>query len=311
MPLGGGTECIMNLTMNIGDLTKRFGISDAAKICKEAGFDSADYYLGDMTNPKHMLNNPTFYQSVASNFRKFAEEQGIPITQTHAPFVFTGWSDPKEYEEFILPAIKRSIEVSAILGAKVCVVHPLHHFIYKGHEEEIYEKNMEFYRSLIPICKEYDIKVGIENMFQREFLRAHISFDTCATISEFIRYVDTLDSEYMVACLDIGHVGLPESDDRAWDFIRALGHERLQSLHVHDNDYRNDRHALPYQGRIDWNEVTKALGEIDYQGDFTYEVSENLYPEHMPDALVPVSVKYVADIGRYLCNQVESYRIKK
>jgi sugar phosphate isomerase/epimerase len=123
--------------------------------------------------------------------------------------------------------------------------------------------------------------------------------------------VDTLDSEYMVACLDIGHVGLPESDDRAWDFIRALGHERLQSLHVHDNDYRADKHALPYQGKIDWNEVTKALGEIDYQGDFTYELSENLFPEHMPDELVPYAVKYAANIGKHLCSKVEEYRIVK
>ena len=26
-----------------------------------------------------------------------------------------------------------------------------------------------------------------------------------------------------------------------------------------------------YSGKIDWNNVTKALGEIDYTGDFTYE----------------------------------------
>ena len=302
----------MKRAINGMSLVERFGWEKAAEICKKAGFDSMDYSLGCMEKPEDIFNNEKEYIKAAEDFRKIVDANGLPITQTHTPFVFSGWKDPETYEKFIIPAIRRSIEISAILGAKVAVVHPLHHFVYKGHEEEIYEKNMEFYRSLIPICREYGIRVGIENMFQRELLRAHISFDTCATISEFIRYVDTLDSEYMVACLDIGHVGLPVTDERAWDFIRALGHDRLQSLHVHDNDYRNDRHALPYQGKIDWNEVTRALGEIDYQGDFTYELDGKvIVPEGMDESFIPTQVKYIADIGKLLCNMTESYRKPK
>jgi hypothetical protein len=158
-------------------------------------------------------------------------------------------------------------------------------------------------------CKEYGIKVGIENMFQRELLRGQISFDTCNQIPEFIRYVDTLDSEYMVACLDIGHVGLPTRDDEAWDFIRALGHDRLQALHVHDNDYRVDKHALPYLGKIDWNEVTKALGEIDYQGDFTYEVNLTTFmSKFMNEEMIPTAMRYAHDVGRHLCTLVDKNR---
>ena len=303
---------MMNLTINGVSLVERFGWEKTAEICKKAGFDSMDYSLGCMEKPEDIFNDEKEYIKAAEALRRVIDLNGLPVTQTHAPFVYSGWKDPKAYEEFIMPSIRRSIEVSAILGAKVTVVHPLHHFVYKGNEEEIYEKNMEFYRSLIPICKAYGIKVGIENMFQRELLRAHISFDTCATIAEFIRYVDTLDSEYMVACLDIGHVGLPVTDERAWDFIRALGHDRLQALHVHDNDYRNDRHALPYQGKIDWDEVTRALGEIDYKGDFTYELDGKvIVPEGMDDAFIPTQVKYIADVGKLLCSKIEKQRIVK
>jgi sugar phosphate isomerase/epimerase len=171
---------------------------------------------------------------------------------------------------------------------------------------------MEFYRSLIPLCKEYNVKVGIENMFQRELLRGQLSFDTCNQIPEFVRYIDTLDSEYMVACLDIGHVGLPVRDDEAWDFIRALGHDRLQSLHVHDNNYRSDSHSLPYFGKIDWNEVTKALGEIDYQGHFTYEIDiGGFMSPFMNDEFALTAVRYAHDVGRNLCALVEKARIKK
>ena len=300
----------MNLTINSHELVTRFGLEKTAEMCKNAGFDSMDYSLGCMEKPEDIFNNEKDYLKAAEELRKSIDANGFPVTQTHTPFVYAGWKDPKTYEEFIIPSIRRSIEVSAILGAKIAVVHPLHHFVYKGHEDEIYEKNMEFYRSLIPICKEYGIKVGIENMFQRDLLRGNISFDTCATISDFLRYIDTLDSEYMVACLDIGHVGLPVTDERAWDFIRALGHDRLQALHVHDNDYRNDRHTLPYFGKIDWNEVTRALGEIDYQGDFTYELDGRvIVPEGMDEAFVPTQVKYIADVGKLLCSKIEESRI--
>ncbi len=302
----------MKLVMNIHDLEKRFGLEKALELCKNAGFDSIDYSLQYMEDPNHILNDENEYVAKAKEIRALTEEKGLSIAQTHAPFNFAGWKDPRVYEEFIIPAIKRSVAISGIFGAKVAVVHPLHHFVYKGNEEEIYEKNMDFYRSLIPICKEYNVKVGVENMFQRELLRGQISFDTCAKIPEFIRYVDTLDSEYMIACLDIGHVGLPASDDESWDFIRALGHERLQSLHVHDNDYRMDKHLLPYLGKIDWNEVTKALGEIDYMGDFTFELSvPAMIPPTMNDELVPTTMKYMADVGRHLCDLVEKNRIVK
>lgn len=299
----------MNLAMNIFGLETRLGLENALSVIKGAGFDSIDYSLEPMLDPAFILNDETKYRAEAERIKALADAAGLPITQTHTPFSFENWKNPTVYEEFILPAIRRSIEVSAILGAKVAVVHPLHHWTYKGHEEEIFERNMVFYRSLIPLCKEYGIKVGIENMFQRELLRGQISFDTCNQIPEFIRYVDTLDSEYMVACLDIGHVGLPTRDDEAWDFIRALGHDRLQALHVHDNDYRVDKHALPYLGKIDWNEVTKALGEIDYQGDFTYEVNLTTFmSKFMNEEMVPTAMRYAHDVGRHLCTLVDKNR---
>ena len=300
----------MKLAMNIEGFRARFGTEKAVELCKHAGFDSADYSLGGMRDKDNLFNGEN-YVAEAEAVKKIFLDGGLPITQTHTPFTFKAWNDPVEYEEFIMPAIKRSVEVSGILGAEVAVVHPLHHFLYKGHEEEIYELNMNFYRSLIPICKEYNVKVGIENMFQCDPRRKHITYDTCSTIPEFLRYVDTLDSEYMVACLDTGHIGLPLRDEECWDFIRALGHDRLHSLHIHDNDYRNDQHQLPYLGKIDWNEVAKALGEIDYDGIFTYEVSTGFVGQFMDDEFVPVAIKYMADVGKHICDLVDRNRPAK
>jgi sugar phosphate isomerase/epimerase len=81
-------------------------------------------------------------------------------------------------------------------------------------------------------------------------------------------------------------------------------------LHIHDNDYKGDQHQLPYMGRIDWNKVTEALGEIDYDGDFTYEIGTFNRLNRVGEELAPVELKYMADIGKYLVSKIEANRKK-
>ena len=300
----------MELSMNIANLLGKYDLARAVELCKNAGFTAVDYSLGSLEKDNTPLSSDD-YRAVAEDIRKTVEAGGLKITQTHAPFHFSvsQWDTPETFEEYVFPKFIRSLEITALFGAPICVIHPLHHWEYRGHEEEIFEKNMVYYRKLIPYCKEFGVKVGVENMWQKDRLRNMNSFDTCGTIKEFLRYIDTLDSEYMIACLDVGHVGLPDHTEEAQDFVRALGHDRLQSLHIHDNDYRGDQHLLPYLGKLNWAEITKALGEIDYTGDFTYEVNGAL-PAHADDGLIQTTVNYMGDVGKYLVRQIEANRPK-
>ena len=297
----------MKLTMNVGGLMKYFPHEEVCAMVRSAGFDSADYSLEFMKEPEHMFGGSD-YLAVAEGVRKTMENCGLPVTQTHAPFSFAKFADPDVYRDFIYPSIVRSIEISAALGADTIIVHPLHHMLYSGHEEEIFQLNMEFYRSLIPVAQSCGIKIAVENMFQKDLRRGIITHDTCSTIPEFLRYIDTLDSPWITACLDVGHVGLPLQKDEPWDFIRALGHERLGALHIHDNNYKNDNHDLPYCGKIDWVEVTKALGEIDYTGDFTYEVRLPGLTQFSDKELAAITLDYAGRIGKYLVTQVDANR---
>ena len=86
---------------------------------------------------------------------------------------------------------------------------------------------MEFYRSLIPYCEEYNIKVALENMWQ--YPRT-ISHSTCSRPAEFVKYMDELNNPCFVACLDVGHAMLVK--EKPDDMIRALGGQRLQALHM-------------------------------------------------------------------------------
>ena len=266
-----------------------------------------DYSLTEMCKDECLLNGEN-YRSVAVEIRKIADEKDFLCVQTHAPFEFSGcqWNAPVIFEEVIFKRMVRCIEISAILGAKVVVIHPLHHMTYHGHEEEIFQLNMEYYNRLIPYAKEYNIKIGVENMFQSDPIRHYIVADTCSDSKEFIRYIDTLNSPQITACLDVGHVALPRTDETAADVIRALGHDRLGALHIHDNDYIRDLHNLPYLGKLNWAEIAQALGEVDYQGDFTYEINDALFKGD--DGFVPIAANFMAATGKHICSMIEAHR---
>lgn len=293
----------MKLTMNVSPKNGKHTYSEIFDIISTAGFDSVDFMLNDLVfddSQMYLANTREYCEEI----RREAVKRGLTVEQTHAPFQFKKWDDAEHFESVIFPRTVRSLEMSALLGAKISVVHPLHHRIYKGNEEEIFRLNMDFYRRLIPYCKEYGVKVGIENMWQRDPRRKCIVMDVCNSSEEMIRYIDTLDSEYMVGCLDLGHVGLALRDDEVQDFIRALGHDRLKALHVHDNDYQTDGHLLPYLGKLDWAEITQALADIDYDGDMTYEVSSALL-NSTDQGFTPIAAKFMAEVGHHLIGEIE------
>jgi sugar phosphate isomerase/epimerase len=75
-------------------------------------------------------------------------------------------------------------------------------------------------------------------------------------------------------------------------------------VHIADNKGEFDEHILPYQGTIQWEPIMKALKEIDYKGDFTYEVHE--FGNPLPKELRMKALKYACDTGRYLISLYEN-----
>ena len=282
-------------------LAKVFGQEGSIDIMKEAGYDAIDLTLFGMVNDDNEFCLDG-YRERAEFLRKYAAQKGMFFNQSHAPFTFD-WSRPNEVEERFLPRTIRALEISALMGCKIVVVHPVHQGEYLGHEEEWFEENMKFYRALLPYAKEYNVKIALENMFQKEKKRRILGHDTCSRPEEFVRYIDALDDEHLVACLDLGHCGLV--GEEAQNAIRILGHDRLAALHVHDNDYQQDRHTLPGVGLMDWEEIMKALADIRYQGDFTYEADQFL--EHFPRDFMPKASRFMVEMGRHLIGRYEVY----
>lgn len=276
---------------------------DTIKIISEAGFDAYDISLFKLTkDDKYRFNSPD-YVKIAKELREYADSLGIVCNQSHAPFPSSVGKE--EEDKIIYEKIIRAMEIASILGAKIIVVHPKQHLIYAEHSDELFEMNVEFYKSLIPYCEKFGIKVACENMWQSHNGNKVPSDSTCSRAWEFCKYLDAIDSEWIVGCLDIGHVSLMNADIP--EFIRKMGNKRLQALHVHDTDYKSDKHTVPFLEKIDFISVCKALAEIDYKGDLTFE-TEAFY-RGIPAPLYPAATKYLCEVGRFLISQIKNAKL--
>ncbi|MBP5270459.1 MAG: sugar phosphate isomerase/epimerase [Clostridia bacterium] len=284
----------MLLSTQTSALVSRFGFEDGIVKLRDAGYDCLDLSLFEMSSDASVYNSDG-WREITEARRAFADANGIVFDQSHAPFSFA-WADASVRENVAGPRVQRALEISAIMGVKNVIVHPLHWFPYKGFEAEARRINIDYYRSFIPVCRDLGINVALENMWQKEVKRKCISLDVAARAEEFASMLDEIGDEHIVGCLDLGHVSL--IGEEAEDAIRVLGHDRLKALHVHDNGYTADDHVLPGLGKMNWTAIMQALGDIDYTGVFTYEADGFL--RNFENDFIPAACRFMVEKGRYL-----------
>ncbi len=115
-------------------------------------------------------------------------------------------------------------------------------------QEETDEWNWKLYSSLIPLLKQTDVTVCMEDLFTRSLtggLHAGAGSDPVAAAALIDRLNEAAGKECFGFCLDTGHLTLLRLDFRS--FVPILGH-RIKCLHVNDNDQSEDLHLAPYAG---------------------------------------------------------------
>ncbi len=285
-------------------LAETFGNENCVRILKRAGFDGIDWSFFEMTEGKGVWCADGWKEH-ARYLKKVADECGIAIVQAHAPFPSSKGEEP--FDTVIMQRILRSMQAAALMGVEKIVVHPRHHLEYGKNRQKLWEENLAFYRSLIPYCEEYGIKVCTENMWQYDNKRRYIVDSFCSRPEEFCALLDELDSPWITGCLDLGHCALVGIEPQ--DFIRAMGKDRLGALHVQDVDYLGDCHTLPFMRQLEWEEICAALAQIDYEGNFTFEADEFLRP--LPPELQPDASAFMEKTGRYLMARMEAKKTER
>lgn len=222
----------------------------------EIGYETLDYQLMDgKRRPKAAFSlSASARAEYFKNIRREVEDSGLSVYQAHATYPIDFIKDD-EFGESEADEFKKEIEATALLGAKYVVIHP-YKFAHGGvGERENLERNTEMYLRLVPYLEEFDVYLAVENMFALDSQKKPIR-SGCSFACDVLKYIEAVNSDRLVACLDTGHVNLlGESTASA---VTTLG-KRLKVLHIHDNYGETDRHAIMTYGNIDWREFILAV----------------------------------------------------
>lgn len=278
---------------------------------REAGFCRVDFNLD------YFLQNYEVYQGENNHFFDAAVEEleqffepysaamqkyGIKPSQMHAPYpvrVENQEEISRYMQEVVIP---KSLAIAEYLGVPWVVIHPFKMQYVHGKEAE-YQANLDYFTSLIPLLKQTNTKVCIENLYENYASR--IMEGVGADLDMGIRLLDTLNErageEIFGFCLDTGHLQLVRKEP--YTFICTLG-SRLKILHLHENDGIGDLHQMPFtfgtspQSGLDWKAVVRGLRDIRYDGTLSFETFPCI--SSFPIEMRTEVLRAIYEIGCYL-----------
>ena len=170
-------------------------------------------------------------------------------------------SDPQIVENAKV-YIRWLIDTADEIGSPV-VCGPMYSAVGKEHIEDEHVRKAEWdlsvygVRQMAQYAKSKDIKLALEtlNRFETDMLNV---------VSQGLEFIDQIG-------MDTFHMHLEEKD--SGDAIR-LANEKIYHFHACEND-----RGVPGTGQVHWNEVAKALNDVNYDGpvvieSFTSQVKE-------------------------------------
>ena len=255
----------MKISTEIESLSKIIGEEKTIEVLAKNGFTAWDLsiFTAFPIDWESRTFKPTSHPLASSNalsfvkkLREIGEDNGIVCNQSHAPF-------PVDFPE-CKPLLPLALELTAEAGGKICIIHP--------DNNKSAEENAEMYFELLPTAKACGVKIATENMWNWNGEKNHARPAACSDPKSFLEHLNAVNDDYLIACLDIGHAEMKGLNTTAPEMIYALK-DKLQALHIHDNDLVHDSHQIPFSMQIDFNAIIKALKDINYSGDFTLEAA--------------------------------------
>ena len=266
----------------------RYPMTEAMDFFADAGFEAVDVNFAATVKQGEFLHEPVLdgenWRENVRAVRARAEERGLAIFHTHAPFKYR-YLD-REAPEFPLcdEMMHRSLEATALLGAKHAVVHPV---VRPDRSATEVSESIQALGPLADNARGFGVRLAVENMSSSE--------------PEEIRTIaDAVDADI---CWDAGHAHIHGLDQE--ESLKLLG-QRVKVLHLHDNygsrgrsireASKSDLHQPPYYGDLDWQSLLRGLKAIGFTGGFNFEVAS----ARLPDSLRMDNARYIVKAARGL-----------
>jgi L-ribulose-5-phosphate 3-epimerase len=244
----------MKKAVKWGMIQSNGSVLDKFRLLKELGFDGVELDAPSSLDKDEVL--------------RAREETGLPI---HGVVDSVHWNDTLSHPEAEVrargvKALEQALHDSKTYGGTTVLLVPGKLVRGSVSYADAYKRSQEEVRKALPLAKELNIKIAIENVWN-DFLLSPI---------EEARYIDEFESPFVGAYFDVGNVmryGYPE------DWIRVLG-KRILKVDIKEFSLKKMREeglgkgfgVELLDGDNDWHTVMAAFREIGYAGWCTAEI---------------------------------------
>ncbi len=253
--LGAATQKHLHITKEIFECYKANGIKamEISPSYSEMGFDFAIDHV-----------KSTNYKLLA----QYAKETDVELWSQHLPYGMKEFNPAYPDKEYRKKTVELDCEILKIIsesGIKVAVIHPSGEPISDCNRNDSLKYATESILKINETAKACGITLAVENL-PRTCL--------CNHSDELIQILNADDT--LRICFDVNHLLIQNHKD----FVDAVG-SKIATLHISDYDFKDEKHWLPGDGKISWQELLNLLREINYTGPFMNEVAV------FPDSKVP------------------------
>lgn len=229
--------------------------------------------------------------------REACAEHGAQFLHTHC--LTHNYFAADEASQRLNGWLARAFEATALLGARLTVMHPIAPPGREYDRAACLAANRDFFRRQAETAARFGIRIAVENMLSNRLFDGGIYKRYCTGSDELMELVEAVDCENVGVCVDVGH---SHYMGEAPETCIARCAPRLWMLHLHDNDGFNDSHVPPYCGSMDWPSVYRALRTIGYNGCAMLEIQHAC--ERLPAQMQLETVRYVARLAQWMAQQI-------
>jgi sugar phosphate isomerase/epimerase len=234
---------------------------------RTAGFDGLEYVVDRRHKPQHR-----------HELSELADASGLPVLNVHAPYLLLdGWGDEIE-------SIKRSVDLSAEVGAGSITFHPPHRTVEDVDFARWISETDDFQRDV----GGGQVHVTMENMPKVKVWRGlRVPFATSQfRYQKRDEFWEVLERHNLGMTLDTTHVGTTGDNLGAY---HAQFRDRIAVVHLSNFRSSDFQEHMPLtEGDLDLAAFLRRLVATNFDGKLTLEVRPRFVAEHpggIPGAL--------------------------
>ncbi|MFC2117613.1 sugar phosphate isomerase/epimerase family protein [Bacteroidota bacterium] len=239
---------------------KATSVGSINKLSEEKFDELVSYGFTDIEVGIGRIRSSEALDNLKSNVKKtiaLAEKKNINIWSIHIPYgrdIDISLVDISEREKAINEVIL-IIETCKELKPEKLVIHGSFEPVKDEERAERLKACKASLKILVRKANDYNMQIAVECLPR-----------TCIGNTSIEMLSILKEVEGLVVCCDVNHM-LKESPE---EFINAVG-SAIVTLHISDYDGIDERHWLPGEGIIKWNNVIENLVSAGFKGPFLFE----------------------------------------